>query len=137
MRVLISISEHALPLQQDEQEHVSHEDMINTIKEHHQIVIDQIELKNKEALIDLKDKAEEVSHLRHKVGEELHEVRTVMYYNLVPADVHTFLVNDCLIPKANRKSIGVGFGHIGDHCFSSPESGRSKVPSIRIRARNV
>jgi hypothetical protein len=71
--------EHEILLQPNGQEEVSHEKVMSTIKEHHQIVLDQIEYKNKEALIELKDKSEEVSHLRHKVDEELVEVLSSMH----------------------------------------------------------
>jgi hypothetical protein len=71
--------EHEILLQPNGQEELSHEKVMSTIKEHHQIVLDQIEYKNKEALIELKDKSEEVSHLRHKVDEELVEVLSSMH----------------------------------------------------------
>ena len=58
----------------DEQPLLSHDDVVNTMREHHQTILDQIESKNVAAMRELQDKSIEVDHLKSKVDEDLLQV---------------------------------------------------------------
>ena len=58
----------------DQQPLLLHEDVLSTMREHHQTMLDQIEAKNMETMLELKGKSDEVSHLKTKVDDELIQV---------------------------------------------------------------
>lgn len=53
---------------------MSHDQVLSTMEHHQQSVIKQLETTSKEAILELKGKADEVDHLRTKVDTDLLQV---------------------------------------------------------------
>ena len=62
-------------MQGDSTSLVSHSHVIDTMRTHHQVLLDQAEMHSKQALLELKGKTEDVQGLQTRVDGDLAEVR--------------------------------------------------------------